>query len=69
MRVVAFVPRGCCTEINKLRLKEGYSLRMFEENRILRKIFGPKRDEVTRDWRRLHNEELYNCTSHRILLG
>ena len=29
------------------------------ENRVLRRIFGPKRDEVTREWRRLHNEELY----------
>jgi hypothetical protein len=28
------------------------------ENRVLRKIFGPKRDEVTGDWRKLHNEEL-----------
>jgi hypothetical protein len=28
------------------------------ENRVLRKIFGPKRDEATREWRRLHNEEL-----------
>jgi hypothetical protein len=28
-------------------------------NRMLRRIFGPKRDEVTREWRRLHNEELY----------
>jgi hypothetical protein len=28
------------------------------ENRVLRRIFGPKRDEVTGDWRRLHNEEL-----------
>jgi hypothetical protein len=27
------------------------------ENRVLRRIFGPKRDEVTRDWRKLHNEE------------
>jgi hypothetical protein len=30
------------------------------ENRVLRKIFGPKRDEVTRGWRKLHNEELHN---------
>ena len=30
------------------------------DNRILRKIFGPKRDEVTGKWRRLHNEELYD---------
>jgi hypothetical protein len=30
------------------------------ENRVLRRIFGPKREEVTGDWRRLHNEELHN---------
>ena len=29
------------------------------ENRVLRRIFGPKRDEVTGEWRRLHNEERY----------
>jgi hypothetical protein len=29
-------------------------------NRVLRKVFGPKRDEVTGKWRRLHNEELYD---------
>jgi hypothetical protein len=28
------------------------------ENRVLRRILGPKRDEVTREWRKLHNEEL-----------
>jgi hypothetical protein len=33
------------------------------ENRVLRKIFGPKKDEVTGDWRRLHNEELYDLYS------
>ena len=32
-------------------------LRVFE-NRVLRKVFGPKRDEVTGEWRKLHNEEL-----------
>jgi len=32
-------------------------LRVFE-SRVLRRIFGPKRDEVTEEWRRLHNEEL-----------
>jgi hypothetical protein len=37
-------------------------LRVFE-NRVLRKIFGPKRDEVTEEWRRLHNEELYDLYS------
>jgi hypothetical protein len=30
------------------------------ENRILRRIFGPKREEVARGWRRLHDEEFYN---------
>jgi hypothetical protein len=34
-------------------------LRVFE-NGVIRRIFGPKREEVTGDWRRLHNEELHN---------
>jgi hypothetical protein len=33
------------------------------ENRVLRRIFGPKRDDVTGDWRKLHNEELHNFYS------
>jgi hypothetical protein len=33
------------------------------ENRVLRRIFGTKRDEVTREWRKLHNEELHNLYS------
>ena len=33
-------------------------MRVFE-NRVLRRIFGPKRDEVTGEWRRLHEKELY----------
>jgi hypothetical protein len=33
------------------------------ENRVLRRIFGPKGDEVTGDWRKLHSEELYNLYS------
>jgi hypothetical protein len=33
------------------------------ENRVLRRIFGPKRDEVTGGWRKLHNEELHNLYS------
>jgi hypothetical protein len=37
-------------------------LKIFE-NRVLRRIFGPKRDEVTGDWRKLHNEELHNLYS------
>jgi hypothetical protein len=33
------------------------------ENRVLRRIFGPKMDEVTGEWRKLHNEELHNLYS------
>ena len=40
-----------------LTLREKCRLRVFE-NRVLRRIFGPKRDEVTGEWRKLHNEEL-----------
>jgi hypothetical protein len=39
-------------------LREECRLRVFE-NRVLRRIFGPKRDEVTGEWRRLHKDELY----------
>jgi hypothetical protein len=39
-----------------------YKLRVFE-NRVLRRIFGPKRDGVTRGWRKLYNEELHNLYS------
>ena len=38
-------------------MREEHRLRMFE-NRVLRRIFGPKRDEVTGEWRKPHNEEL-----------
>jgi hypothetical protein len=38
------------------------------ENRVLRSIFGPKRDEVTGEWRKLHNEELHDLySSPRII--
>jgi hypothetical protein len=43
-------------------LMEEHRLRVFK-NRVLRKIFGPKRDEVTREWRRLSNEDLYAVCS------
>ena len=39
------------------------------ENRVLRRIFEPKRDEVTGQWRKLHNAELNICTPHQILFG
>jgi hypothetical protein len=45
-----------------LTLREEHRLRVFE-NRVLRRIFGPKRDEVTGDWIKLHNEELHNLYS------
>jgi hypothetical protein len=46
---------GCGTW--SLTLREEHRLRAFE-NRVLRRIFGPKRDELTGEWRKLHNEEL-----------
>jgi len=39
-------------------MRDEHRLRVYE-NTVLRKIFGPKREEVTGEWRRLHNEELY----------
>jgi hypothetical protein len=43
-------------------LREEHRLRVFQ-NRVLRRIFGPKRDEVTEEWRRLNNEELIDLYS------
>jgi hypothetical protein len=51
---------GC--ETWSLTLREEHRLRVFE-NRLLRRIFGPKRDEVTGGWRKLHNEELHGLYS------
>jgi hypothetical protein len=51
---------GC--ETWSLTLREEHRLRVFE-NRVLRRIFGLKRDEVTGGWRKLHNEELHNLYS------
>jgi hypothetical protein len=48
---------GC--ETWSLTLREDNRLRVFE-NRVLRGIFGPKRDEVIRGWGKMHNEELHN---------
>jgi hypothetical protein len=45
-----------------LALREEHRLRVFE-NRVLRRIFGTKRDEVTGEWRKLHNEEFHNLYS------
>ena len=49
-------------------LREEHRLRVFE-NRVLRRILGPKNNEVTGEWRKLHNEELVLCTPHQILFG
>ena len=46
----------CGCETWSLTLREERGLRVFD-NRVLRRVFGPKRDEVTREWRKLHNEE------------
>jgi hypothetical protein len=51
---------GC--ETWSLTLREEHRLRVFE-NRVLRRIFGPKRDEVTGEWKKLHNEELRDLYS------
>jgi hypothetical protein len=58
--ILPVVLYGC--ETWSLTLREAHRLRVFE-NRILRRIFAPKRDEVTGEWRKLHNEELHNLYS------
>jgi hypothetical protein len=57
---------GC--ETRSLTLREGCRLREFE-NRVLRRIFVPKRDEVTGEWRRIHKQKLCDCTARQILFG
>jgi hypothetical protein len=65
------VERFNLKQLNEEEVKEQYQvtiknkfgvLRVFE-NRVLRRICGPKRDEVMGDWRKLHNEELHNLYS------
>jgi hypothetical protein len=51
-----------------LTLREERRLRVFE-NKVLRRIFGPRRYEVTGEWRRLHNEKINICTPHPISCG
>ena len=45
-------------KLGRSALREERRLRVFE-NRVLRRVFGAKRGEVTGEWRKLHNEELY----------
>jgi hypothetical protein len=60
MIILPVILYGC--ETWSLTLREEHRLRVFE-NRVLRRIFGPKRDEVTGEWKKLHNEELCNLYS------
>jgi len=55
--ILPVVVYGC--ETWSLTLREERRLRVFE-NRVLRRIFGPKRDEVIGEWRKLHNKKLNN---------
>jgi hypothetical protein len=58
--ILPVVLYGC--EILSMTLREKYRLRMFE-NMVQRRMFGPKRNEMTGGWRKLHNEELHNLYS------
>jgi hypothetical protein len=68
IRFTVFCHPACCPvvlyrcETWFLTLREEHRLRVFE-NRVLRRIFVPKRDEVTGEWGKLHNEELHNLYS------
>jgi hypothetical protein len=55
------------SETWSLALREEHRLRVFE-NILLRKIIGPKRDEVTGEWRKLHNKELRDLYSSPIIV-
>jgi len=60
LKLLPVVLYGC--ETWSLTLREERKLRAFE-NMVLRRIFGSRRDEVTGEWRRLHNEELNDLYS------
>jgi len=66
-RTIFFLAVLCGCETWSLTLREERRLRVFE-NRMLRRIFWPKRVAVTEDWRKLHNEELqYLYSSSNIV--
>ena len=54
-------------KLGRMTLREGRKLRVFE-NMVLRRIFGPRREEVTGDWRRLRNVELNDLYSSRNIV-
>jgi hypothetical protein len=64
--ILPVVLYGC--ETWSLTLREEHRLRAFE-NRLLRRIFGLKRDEGTGEWRKLHNEELHILYSSSNIIG
>jgi hypothetical protein len=57
-----------CKETTDIILKPERRLRVFE-NRVLRRIFGPKRDEITGEWKNCVMISLMICTYHQILFG
>jgi hypothetical protein len=63
--ILPVVLYGC--ETWSLPLREEHRLRVFV-NRVLRRIFGPKRDEVTGEWRKFYNEELHNLYSSPVII-
>jgi hypothetical protein len=63
--ILPVVLYGC--ETWSLTLREEHKLRVFEK-RMLRRIFGPKRDGVAGVWRKLHKEELHNLYSSQSLI-
>jgi len=65
IKILPVVLYGC--ETWSLKLREEHRLRMFQ-NRALKEIFRPKRDEVTGEWRKPHNEELSDlCSAPNII--
>jgi hypothetical protein len=63
--ILPVVLYGC--ETWSLTLMEEHRLRVFE-NKVLRRIFGQKRDEMTLGWRKLHNEELHDLYSSPCII-
>jgi hypothetical protein len=64
--ILPVVLHGC--ETWSLTLRDERRLRVFE-NRVLRRVFGPKRDEVTGEWRKLHNKKLNDLYSIPNIVG
>jgi len=62
--ILPVVLYGC--ETLSVTWREELRLKVFE-NRVLRRIFGPKRDEVAGEWRKLHNEELNDLFSSNVV--